>query len=394
MEENKDFPYSSVAVLGSGKTATAVRACLTRYNCPEKEVCDADIVVSSPGIPPLEYPSCTAEIISEIEFAYRLFVAMNCLPTLIGITGTNGKTTVTSLLGYILECPVAGNIGTPLIEFVGKETTSKLIVVELSSYQLEGCTTFSVPFALILNITPDHLTRHLSLSNYAKEKSKLWKNQTKSDIVLFNENDSTVKTVLSSAVSKKIPVNDQAVFIKTHPFLKGTHNLFNINISVLTALTLGLDKKRILKRMLEFRGVGHRLEVVGVFKGRLVINDSKATNPDATLTAVNAFTEPIHLILGGDDKGLDYEPFIDGISGRVASITVYGELSKTLVKRRSMSMFTPLKEAVRYVLEQSSEGDVILFSPGSSSFDQFQNFEERGTYFKEVVNGYNEKTVD
>ena len=382
------FPYRAVAILGEGVTAHSVRQCLARFNCSETTTDKADIIVSSPGIPPDQYPETNIEIISEIEFAYRLFVALGTLPLLIGVTGTNGKTTVTSLLGHALECPVSGNIGQPLVDFVDPDSLVETLVVELSSYQLEGCSSFTVPLALILNITPDHLARHKTMEHYALAKSKLWHNQGEDDVLIYNDNDTLISPFLSLSHGIKQPVDDDVYYIDEHPYLKGDHNRFNCNAAILAMLALGYSEDDCIERVLSFKGVEHRLELLGDYQGKSVVNDSKSTNPDSTLKAVDAFSENIHLILGGDDKGLDYEPFIDTLLEKGCTITVYGTLGTVIKPRKEMSFIPVLSEAVAYVFSVTQPGDLILFSPGSSSFDQFKNYEERGDAFKQYVKQY------
>lgn len=382
------FPYTSVAVLGDGVTATSVRRCLALFNCPEASPWEADIVVSSPGIPPEHYPDTPIEIISEIEFSYRVFMALGTCPTLIGVTGTNGKTTVTSLLGHALQCPVAGNIGKPLVEFVHPQDRFKMIAVELSSYQLEGCSTFNVDIAIILNITEDHLLRHKTLENYALAKAKLWQNQTEKNVLIYNSEDALVEPLVQTATSHKVPITDADLYLTEHPYLKGRHNRFNYNVVIAAMLTLGYSQQVCIDRVLTFKGVAHRIELLGHYQGRLVVNDSKATNPDSTLKAVESFSQPPHLILGGDDKGLDYAPFIKTLIDKGCIITVYGTLGTVIPPGDNIRCIISLADAVDYVFSITKPGDLILLSPGSSSFDQFKNYEERGDFFKQYIKNY------
>jgi len=378
------FPYRSVAVLGEGVTASAVRRCLSRFNCPEVAAEHADIVVSSPGIPPEQYPDVDVEIISEIEFAYRLFQFMGHPPFLIGITGTNGKTTVTTLVGALLNCPVAGNIGTPLVDYVTKDKHVDVIAVELSSYQLEGCTSFRPNVAIMLTFTPDHLQRHKTMEAYGKQKQKLWAYQTESDVLIYNSDDDGVVALVQGAVAQTIPISVRESG-RRHPYLRGLHNLLNIECALQAARCVCDDEALLAERLQTFQGVEHRLEFVGMYRGCLVFNDSKSTNPDSTRTAIQSFSEPVHLIFGGDDKGLEIIDFYHELSSQVSSLHTFGALGQKLNTIEHHPFHETLDQALAQAFNSANPGDVILFSPGSSSFDQFDNFEQRGDHFKEVV---------
>lgn len=388
-------PYKEkIAILGEGMTAKALRQKCDELGIAVTTVEEADLIVTSPGIAPSVFPKTNKEIISEIEWAYRLFKHYDTLPALIAVTGTNGKSTVTSLIGHILELPVGGNIGIPLIQFVTPEKSVQGIVVEVSSYQLECSTSFAPDIAVLLNLTPDHLSRHGSMEEYAAQKSKLIRHMTPDGSVVFFEDDDWIKKMTAQTKARLLPFSEQDIRrydFSSYP-LKGTHNALNMIASLLAAEAFGVSRERIFEKMKSFKSLPHRLEYVTDIKGRKIYNDSKATNPDSVRFAVNAFTEPVHIILSGDDKGLDMASFIDFLIQKTASITVFGGISdKVAALVTAVSPSFPFKKAdslagaIRTSFDRSVENEVILFSPSSSSFDLFLNFEDRGTKFKQAV---------
>lgn len=378
-----------IAVLGDGITAKAVRDRLADFAMFEVSVDEADVIVTSPGIPVSKFPETDKEIISEIEFSYRIITSLNQKPFLIGVTGTNGKSTVSALIAHLLQVPVCGNFGVPLIHFVGKNYPA--LVVELSSYQLETCTTFAPDVAVFLNLTEDHLERHKTMEEYGRQKSKIFSKQTASQYLIYFDQDSWVKKIVGGASSKLIPFSlksPEANWTKSE-VLYGQHNTLNVVASVLAARCYGLSDHDIQERIKTFLPLEHRLETVVRYKDATIINDSKATNPDSTMVAVLAFHQPIHLILCGKDKWLPLEEFVDFLAGKVKSVTVFGEIAERLVgllKRHSENFdlyrCNDMNEAIIHCLNTVQRDEVILFSPSCSSFDQFKDFEDRGRQFK------------
>ncbi|MCP4051219.1 MAG: UDP-N-acetylmuramoyl-L-alanine--D-glutamate ligase [bacterium] len=382
-----------IAILGNGITAKSVENKLKETGCEKSDIEQADIIVASPGIPPQEFPSTNKEIISEIELAYRLIKEKKQKTKIIAVTGTNGKTTVTSLIAHLLKIPFAGNIGIPFIDFTG-EHTPEIIVLELSSYQLELCTTFKPDIAIFLNVTQDHLKRHKTMENYAAQKARIFQNQQENDHLIYNEEDAIIKSVIKNARAQKHPFSRTSEEIKKIPDtrLKGMHNKLNILAAWHTAKILGQKEEDILAGIKTFLPLEHRIEEVLTYKKRIFYNDSKATNNESTIVAVNSFDEPVNLILGGVDKGLNMESFLKHLIAEVKSITVYGEIArrlyaeaKAISDKFTLKKVTNLEEALDNAFDVSEESEIILFSPACSSFDQFDNFEHRGQFFKSLV---------
>lgn len=385
----------NIFVIGKGVTAKAIlntesAGTFTCVSTPEQ----ADILVASPGIPPEEFPKTQKPIIAEIEFAYRLLQQNPVPPLIIGVTGTNGKTTVTSLIGHILECPIAGNIGIPLITYVEYARYFTEIVVEVSSFQLETCTTFRPKIAIITNITEDHLKRHHTMEAYIQQKKKLLQSQTDQDYAIFNADDPLVVEIVKDSKAQKIPFSstDPDLLMAANIKLAGMHNQLNALAAIKVAKILGIGKEKLIQKLQSFPGVKHRIQYVGTYQGREIYNDSKATNPDSTLVAVQAFTQPVCLLLCGEDKGLDLEFFVKTLHKTVKHIVVFsevGHLIKTLSKKLNpdypIIQADNLDDALQKAIAITQSGDVILFSPSSSSFDMFKNFEHRGDVFIETV---------
>lgn len=383
-----------IAILGDGITAKAVKEKLNELHIQETSVDTADLIVTSPGIPPHQYPKVSCEIISEIEFAYRLFKETDTLPTLIGITGTNGKSTVTALLAHVLDCPMAGNIGIPLITYVGNLKKGDPIALELSSYQLEQSSTFHPYIAIFLNLTEDHIERHKTMQAYAEAKAKIFHHQTVTDYLIYNQDEANLNPLISTSPSQQIPYSLQdpeAALLNDLP-IPGPHNQSNALAVLKAARILGLSDTQILSKMKTFTGLEHRIEFITDFFSCPVYNDSKATNPDSTLKAVNAFSEPIHLIICGYDKGLELEEFIREIHEKVKSITVFGaitdrfiEVSKNINPQFPLYKADTITDALLKISQHTQPKEIILFSPACSSFDQFNNYEHRGQEFKKIV---------
>ena len=390
----------TIACLGDGLTGKAVIEKANTLNIEViQDIHEADLIIASPGIPPSDFPKTDTQIISEIEWAYRLFQESASPPTLIAVTGTNGKSTVTAMISHVLDIPYAGNIGIPLINYVGLENEFPEIVVEVSSYQLETCSQFKPNISLFLNITPDHIRRHGSLKNYAAQKAKCHENQTPSDLLIYNEDDPITETIIEDTLAETIPFSEKEIDhdIQTQCPLPGKHNHLNVLATIKVAQMMGKSKAFVLSQLQHFKPLRHRLELVGYFNQRHFYNDSKSTNPDSTMKAVEAMTLPTHLILCGEDKGVNINELLLFIQNKTESITVFGDISNavfTLSQQLNPDFIihvTPtLEEALKKAFETSSPGDVILFSPSSSSYDQFNGFEDRGDQFCETASLYYE----
>jgi UDP-N-acetylmuramoylalanine--D-glutamate ligase len=378
-----------------------------------------DLVVASPGVP-WELPAFEAArqrgvpVVAEVETASWFFKG-----TLAGVTGSNGKTTTTALLGRMLQESgfttfVGGNIGVPLISMVDQSSAESVAVVELSSFQLEGTETMEPQVAVILNITPNHLDRHPDLETYVEAKARIFRNQTESDCAVLNADDPVVAGLAERAKGKKIFFSrtqdipeglllseGQVVYRVGHLQrdlfspgdikLRGVFNLENVLAASAAACVLGADFDAIARAVREFRGVEHRLEHAGDVLGVAFYNDSKATSVDATVKALGAFDRGIHLILGGKDKGAPYAPLIPLLKNRVREVLLIGaaaeRIGRELDGAAELVPAGDLEAAVRKAFSKARPGDVILFSPACASFDQFQDFEERGRKFKQIVEG-------
>ncbi len=383
-----------IAVLGDGITARAVRDTLATLHIPVVPVSEAEWLVVSPGMPPEKFPDTSAAIISEIELAWRLFHVKQQVPLIIGVTGTNGKSTVTALIAHLLDCPALGNIGIPLITSV--LNPPPILVVELSSYQLATCTTFCPDISIILNISPDHLDWHKSMDHYAKSKLKICQNQTSQHTCILPEKDPILDPLLTHCLARQIRFSaNHPAWALTDAFpLPGVHNRYNALVAILAVQASGLVSDAVIaQRLATFSGLPHRIEKIARIEERDYYNDSKGTNPDATLIAVNAFSAPIRLLLGGKDKGLELTEFLRSLNQKAASIDVYGEIQPRLLALASdlhlsipVRAHTTLNEALQSAKAHSDIGDIVLLSPACSSFDQFDNFEHRGDVFRELVN--------
>jgi len=366
---------SKVYMLGrEGKTGKAV---IERVNQePEyEEVLDidsADLVVVTPGISPDQYPDIDVPIISEIEFAYRI----NPSPV-IAVTGTNGKSTLTKMIGDMLQVPALGNIGTP---YVKESTIYDYISVELSSYQLYSIDTFRPKISVMLNITPDHLKWHGSLDAYIKAKCNIFKNQLESDFLIYNANDEVLKRVVGNARATLVPFYPKnkysQVFEAAKKVLEVTDNPCNIDFE---------------KFILNFENLPHRFEDIGTYHGIKIINDSKATNPESTIAALERVTEhkKLILILGGKEKGTDLQELADLAIKKTKKIVLIGDSIASFSRYfKNTETIEDFEKAVIYALSIAERGDIILLSPAAASFDHFSSFEHRGERFKEIVAEY------
>jgi UDP-N-acetylmuramoylalanine--D-glutamate ligase len=376
------------------------------------------LIVLSPGVP-IDLPEIEEAkisgipVMSEIELAYQINPDMY----LIAITGTNGKTTTTTLIYEILknsnkDVKIAGNIGIPLIEEIQEK--NKIIVTEISSFQLEGIEKFRPKISVFLNITPDHLERHKSFEEYLRIKKRIFENQKSSDYAILNYDDEIVRNFKKEIIPKTIFFSSkkelgEGVFLKDNKILisisnkkyfvcevqdikiRGEHNLQNALAAISASFLAGANIEKMSKTLKEFKGVEHRQEEVTEIKGILFINDSKGTNPDSTIKAVHSYSSPIILIAGGKDKNVSFKKLAEEIGKKIKFLIVLGETAEKIKNEFEKIGFSnikkvkDLKEAVKSSFEIAEKGDIVLFSPSCSSFDMFKNFEERGKIFKDEV---------
>jgi len=376
-----------------------------------------DLIVVSPGVPvdaaPLVQARAAGEpVIGEIELA-----AQNLPGEIVAITGSNGKTTTTTLAGEILAAggfpvSVGGNIGTPAISLVERATRQTIVVLEVSSFQLETIQTFRPKVAVVLNVTPDHLDRHRTFQTYVDAKTRIFENQQASDFAVLNEDDPTCRTLRDRTraqvfwFSRKKEVEQGAcvrdgriffldgksqreVMLVSEIPLKGAHNVENVLAGVCAGALMGCEPPKIRQAIQNFKAVEHRLEYVATIKGVQYFNDSKATNVDATIKALESFPKNIHLILGGKDQGSDYTVLNDLLRERVKRVYTSGAAAEKIeshIKGAAEVVHAEtLENAIRRASAVAEPGDVVLLAPACASFDQFQSYNHRGRVFKEVV---------
>ncbi len=384
----------------------------------EKMFLAQDLIIPSPGVPADDVFLVLARkkgitVWSEIELAYRFLEGK-----LIGITGSNGKTTTTTLVHHILAASamktfLAGNVGTPLITGVEKMDAGSVAVVELSSFQLELIEKFRPNIGVLLNLTPDHLDRHKTMEAYAAAKARIFENQTEMDAAILNADDETSagyapkkpqvfwfsrkQRVAQGACLEAEEIvlvhgqKEEHVMKAAEIPLAGAHNLENVLAAVLIARLAGADSPTIAKAVKSFAGVEHRLEFVAEIAGVRYYNDSKATNVDATLKALDAFPGRILIVLGGKDKGSDYTVLQKPLRERAVLALLIGaaagKIDEQITGSVAIERAGTLERAVEIASQAARPGDVVLLAPACASFDQFQNYEERGRLFKELVRG-------
>jgi UDP-N-acetylmuramoylalanine--D-glutamate ligase len=376
-----------------------------------------DLIVVSPGVPVdapqlLQARSLAEPVIGEIELAAQFLAG-----PIVAITGANGKTTTTSLAGEIIATGkfptlVGGNIGTPAISFVDQAGPKTWIVLEVSSFQLETIVEFRPRIAVILNITPDHLDRHKTIENYVNAKARVFENQGADDFTVLNADDPTTAGLADRTraqlfwFSRKRHIEKGALVRGTHIYfrdegrereimaladlpLKGAHNLENVLAGVSIGMLVGCQPEEIRQAVRNFKAVEHRLEFVARIAGVDYYNDSKATNVDATIKALESFAANIHLILGGKDKGSDYTALNELLRQRVKRVytigAAAGKIESQIQSAAEIDHAETLENAIRHASESAAPGDVILLAPACSSFDQFHSYEHRGRVFKETV---------
>jgi len=376
-----------------------------------------DLIVVSPGVPMDIEPLVQARaqgipVISEMELAFQFLRR-----PLIGITGTNGKTTTTTLIGEMLQAGgrkvfVGGNIGNPLIAYVDGPQEEEWIVAEISSFQLEGIVNFRPHISVLLNITEDHLDRYANFQAYIQAKGRIFQNQRKDDYALLNADDPLAfqfahrieSQVILFSSQRAVPVGcflekgaivfqggdgTQERFGLERLKIRGIHNWENLMAAIAVGKICGCPPEALQKVMEEFPGLEHRMEWVKDIGGVSFFNDSKGTNVGSVVKSLMSFREPVWLIAGGKDKGGDYSPLKNIIVERVKGMALIGEAQKKMFEALGGLTETlqadTLEEAVHWAASKASPGDVVLLSPACSSFDMFENYQERGERFKTIV---------
>jgi UDP-N-acetylmuramoylalanine--D-glutamate ligase len=394
---------------------------------PKLDEIKPGLIILSPGVSPKlslvqEGLSQNISVWSEIELAMH-----DCPALCVGITGTNGKTTTTSLIGELVKrsgrpTVVAGNIGVALSGQVNGLGEDSIVVAELSSFQLEFIDNFHVHVAVLLNLTPDHLDRHGTLEEYLRVKARIFENQTAKDLAILNWDDPLIRRLGANLKSRVIyfsPTSflpkgislfqDQIVYSEKEKIipiiarqnlhLRGAHNLENVMAAAAAASELGLSWTEIAEGLAQFKGVEHREEIVGMFDGILFVNDSKATNTDAATKALLAFEEPLVLIAGGKNKGLDFHDFMKVVQAKVKSLVLLGSAADEMEQAardigiQRLIRAATFEEGVEKAIAEAQLGDVVLLSPACTSWDMFKSYEERGELFKELVRRHYRKPI-
>ena len=382
-----------------------------------EKVFNCDFIITSPGVPTnsevlTKAASKNIQVISEIEFASWFNKG-----SIIAITGTNGKTTTTTLCEHVLnKCGrktyLAGNIGIAFSDIVLDVNEDEFVALEVSSFQLDFIDSFKPKFAVILNITPDHLDRYKNnFDYYVGSKYKIAMNQDSSDYLIINSDDEVVNNYpkkysavfgisLSSLIIDGCYIDEENIYFnqesKTNQIgkinsisIRGEHNQYNSLAVITVAKLIGISDQKILKAVSSFIGVEHRLELVKVINGIEFVNDSKATNVESVWYALRSFRKPISLILGGKDKGNDYSRIKDLVKSNVKKIYAIGSSAQKIYdyfqEYISVEIFNSLEDCVNISFKEASSGDVILLSPACASFDMFNNYEQRGLVFKKAV---------
>ncbi len=378
---------------------------------------DFAFVVKNPGINYqkefiLRLKQRGVEILNEVELGYRYSAKQNYY----AITGTNGKTTTVSLLEHILkgrydDVFLAGNVGTPYCDLVVDhdlmERSGCHVVLELSNFQLLDMATFHPAGASIINLTPDHLDYMVSLDEYYRSKLNIYQNQDENDVFYLNKDDAVIEgyceqnppksKVVTFSLNQKgdIMIDDGAIFAYGTRIvgldkinLVGRHNIQNVMIATGFALQAGLEPAVIAQGIESFKGVAHRIEYVATIGGVRYYNDSKGTNTDATITAIRAFDQPVILLIGGFEKNLDLSE-MSALNDRIRTLICYGATRERFARDMNHPdtyIQDDLKGAVLKAASLAREGDIVLLSPSTSSFDEFSSYIKRGEYFKQVVN--------
>ncbi|MDX6621210.1 MAG: UDP-N-acetylmuramoylalanine--D-glutamate ligase [Gaiellales bacterium] len=366
----------------------------------------ADLLVKSPGVPEeaeivRAARSAGIPVWAEVELAYRLLEERN---PIVGITGTNGKTTTTLLTAAMLErggirSAAAGNLGTALSTFAGTIEPGRTIVCELSSFQLEGVESFRADAAVLLNLTPDHLDRHGTLAAYATAKLRVFERQREGDVAVLCDDDAYVAALAEADLpgdGRRVRVSGVDLGRLEEAFaasrLRGPHNRANTACAIAVARALGADEAGMAAALRDFAAPAHRLEDVRELRGVRYVDDSKATNVEATLQALASFDAPLHVILGGSLKGADFAPLAAPLARGASAVYLIGQAAPEL--RRAFSGrgieivdSGTLERALELAATVALDGDVVLLSPACASYDQFSDYEARGERFRALVEG-------
>jgi len=377
----------------------------------------ADMVVPSPGVPPnsdllVEAQKKNIPVVSEIELAYWFLKV-----PVIAVTGTNGKTTTTTLLGEILRRSgkkvfVGGNIGTPLIEYAETSQKDDFVVAEISSFQLQWIEKFRPFIAILLNITCDHINYHGSFAEYRRVKAGIFANQTKTDWAILNAADQEqdgiadatyvqiVKFSSKNVLSTGIFIKDNDIVLilpeyneEKYPLgiinLPGLHNVENVMAAIMAARLCGCSQKDIIAAVRAFSGLPHRIEFAGERNSIKFYDDSKGTNVGSVVRALETFTQPVILLLGGRDKDGDFESLKPLLKKKTKKVILFGEarnrIASLIGEDVPVLKKAGLREAIQSAYKDAQSGDVVLLSPGCASFDEFANYKDRGNFFKGVV---------
>ena len=376
---------------------------------------EIDIVIISPGIPINHEVAVKAKrmgkrIIGEFTFGY-----LECSPTFLGITGTNGKTTTVNIISEILKCAsvdtrLVGNVGVPVSSSLDGFSTDTMYVAEVSSFQLESVDYFCPHIACVLNISPDHLERHYSMENYVYLKKRIVANLTPSEYAVLNYDDEIVKgfseetkakIVWVSASEKidgayykegKLFYKDEFIIEESELPIKGLHNIYNALFAIAATKTLGIDNESVVSGLKNFKGVRHRIELIAEVNGVKYYDDSKATNTASAISAIESINAEKVLILGGSEKGEKYDKLFETIKrNNVKHVVLTGASKFNMLKSASECGFSDItitfdfKNAVKIAILMAESGDCVVLSPACASFDRFKNYEERGDFFAETV---------
>lgn len=392
---------------------------------PDVAALQPELIVMSPGVPLSIPPVVKARelgipVISEPELAFRY----SDVP-FVAITGTNGKTTTTTLTAFLLEkegrkVVAGGNIGLPLISQCPKMSANDIVVAEMSSFQLESVDSFCPKVAVVMNLTPDHLDRHKTMEAYAAAKANIFKNQGPEEYLLLNKDDAIVAAMAAGAKShvyyfSQQEILDEGIWLEDGNLvyrlgkngapqvlipaaeigIVGSHNWQNAMAASLAALLMEQQPEIIAERLRAFKGVAHRMEPVATIDGVLYVNDSKGTNPDSTEKALGSYGErPIVLIAGGRNKGSDMAVLVPLMRAHCRGVVLVGEATGDFIDAFARTGYTDyvcadsFEDAVVKAREMAQSGDVVLLSPACASWDMFDNFEQRGDLFKELVKDY------
>ncbi|UCG38626.1 MAG: UDP-N-acetylmuramoyl-L-alanine--D-glutamate ligase [bacterium] len=387
---------------------------------PEELFLNCDLIVLSPGVPGDLEPILAASsrgvpVIGEMELAFRLTVT-----PWVAVTGSNGKSTTVTLIDCMakeggVSVLTGGNLGTPVTRFVSGKPGAHFILAEVSSFQLETTETFHPSMAALLNITPDHLDRYPSEEEYIRAKARIFNQMEDGDWAVTNADDGVVGRVTRTLRPKRFPfsrlkvlgegvcVHQGRIVIfeegRQHPVMEaghlaipGSHNLENALAAVAVAWRMGVPPEAMARAMRSFRGLEHRMELVGYFRGVPIFNDSKGTNVGATLRSLEGMGNDVILILGGKDKGTSYQPLVRPVSRKVTHLILLGEAADRMEEAfrgaTGIVRVSGLDEAVREAVQRARPGSEILFSPACSSYDMFSSFEERGRVFKDAARKY------